>query len=508
MTDSLLRVADVSKSYVGNPVLQHMELALQAGRVHALVGENGAGKSTIVKIVSGGIRHYSGHLELEGRPYRPLSPADAQAKGIVAVQQELSLSPFLPVYQNLWLGKSGPGSGHFVRNRDLMRRSEQLLDRFGINLDTSRWVCDLSLEEQQIVEILKALAFDPRVIIFDEPTSSLGAANTRWLLDLMHQLKARGCAILVISHRLPEIMELADDITVLKDGVKVATVERSAVSAADVVRMMVGRELEDIFPPKASAADLAALNPRDPALEVEHLRAEGVADLSIRIRHGEVVGLAGLEGQGQHALLLSLFGVRPPLGGSVRIAGASATLRSPDQAIREGVGLVPIDRRTEGIVLPLSIAENIALATLDRRQRFGWTDRAREQELVAATMAKLAIHAPGTRAAVETLSGGNQQKVVFGKWLATQPRLLLLDDPTRGVDISARSDIYHHIRGLAALGVGVLINSTDTIELVGLCDRVLVMFEGRIVSELAGDEITEEAIVSAAVGVKGEGPDV
>ena len=504
MIDSLLRVADVGKAYAGNPVLQRIDLELKPGRAHALVGENGAGKSTLVKILSGGIRHYEGRLELEGRPYRPTSPADAQAKGIVAVQQELSLSPFLPVYQNLWLGKRLPGSGAFVFNRDLARRSDELLERYGVSMDTSRWVSDLSLEEQQVVEILKALAFDPRVIIFDEPTSSLGAANTRWLLDLMAGLKARGCALMVISHRLPEIMELADDITVLKDGVKVATVERQAVSSADVVRMMVGRDLEDIFPPKPSRASLDA---GAAVLEAEHLRADGVADLSLRVRRGEVVGLAGLEGQGQHALLLALFGVNPPLGGSVAIAGAAAKLHSPSQAIREGVGLVPVDRRTEGIVLPLSISENIALATLERRQRFGCMDRAREQALVDATMAELAIHAPGTQAAVETLSGGNQQKVVLGKWLATQPRLLLLDDPTRGVDIGARSDIYHQIRGIAATGVGILINSTDTIELVGLCDRVLVMFEGRIVSELAGAGITEEAIIGAAVGVKGEHPD-
>ena len=499
MSDVLLRVAGAGKAYAGNPVLQDISLELRAGRAHALVGENGAGKSTLVKIMSGGIRSFSGQLFLGDKGYKPLSPADAQSKGVVAVQQELSLSPFLPVYQNIWLGKKGvPGGGGNVA---LWRKTEELLGRYGVSMDTTRWVGDLSLEEQQIVEILKALAFDPKVIIFDEPTSALGATNTRWLLDLMHELKKRGCALLLISHRLPEIMEMADDITVLKDGIKVATKERSELTEDDVVRMMVGRDLEDVFPAKASAESLDA---GSPVLEVDHLSAEGVRDVSFDIRRGEVVGLAGLEGQGQHELLMSLFGLKLRRGGEVRLDGAALDVRSPSRAIDLGIGLVPVDRRTEGVVLPLPISENIALATLDRRQRFGWLDRTAEAHLVEETIGDLAIHCAGARSAVETLSGGNQQKVALGKWLAVKPKLLLLDDPTRGVDIEARRDIYYKIRAIASAGVGVLINSTDTIELVGLCDRVLVMYEGGVASELVGDRITEEAIVGAAVGVGGD----
>ena len=500
MSDVLLRVADVSKAYVGNPVLQNISLELTAGRAHALVGENGAGKSTLVKIMSGGIRSFSGGLFLSGQEYRPSSPADAQAKGVVAVQQELSLSPFLPVYQNLWLGKRKIAN-KAAGNVGLWRKSEELLGRYGVSMDTTRWVGDLSLEEQQIVEILKALAFDPRVIIFDEPTSALGAANTRWLLDLMHDLKKRGCALLLISHRLPEIMELADDVTILKDGVKVATRERSEVSEDDVVRMMVGRNLEDIFPAKQPTG---SFDSRSPVVEVKRLRSERVSDVSFSIRSGEVVGLAGLEGQGQHELLMSLFGLKLRRGGEVLLEGKPLDIRNPAHAIDQGIGLVPVDRRTEGVVLPLSITENIALATLDRRQRFGWLDKAREGRLVEETIGDLAIHCAGSHAVVETLSGGNQQKVSLGKWLAVKPKLLLLDDPTRGVDIEARRDIYYKIRAIASTGVGVLINSTDTIELVGLCDRVLVMYEGRVARELVGENITEEAIVGAAVGVGGE----
>ncbi len=419
---------------------------------------------------------------------------------MVAVQQELSLSPYLPVYQNLWLGKRGAG-GLFSGKGELRRKSRELLDRYGISIELGRWVGDLSLEEQQIVEILKALAFDPKVVIFDEPTSALGATNTRWLLDLIAGLKRRGRAVLLISHRLPEVMELADVITVLKDGAKVATVNRADVKEEDVVRLMVGRDLTEIFPQKLGHEELAA---RKTMLEVRDLRAKGVDGASFSVRSGEVVGLAGLEGQGQHDVLLALFGVNPPLSGEIRIAGVAATVKTPGEAIRLGVGLVPVDRRTEGILLPLSVSENIALASLDRRQRGGWVDRRQERGVVSRTISDLGIHTPGPAAALMTLSGGNQQKVVLGKWLATDPRVLLMDDPTRGVDIEARSDIYRQIREIAEKGVAVLVNSTDTLELVGLCDRVLVMFEGRLTTELAGAAITEEAIVGAAVGINGD----
>jgi ribose transport system ATP-binding protein len=497
---TMLRVAGVSKSYAGNPVLKNIDLELEPGKAHALVGENGAGKSTLVKIISGGILSYEGKLELEGRPYRPSSPSNAQSLGVVAVQQELSLSPYLPVYQNLWLGKGGVG-GLLSGKAELRRKSQELLDRYGMSMELGRWVADLSLEEQQLVEILKAVAFDPKVVIFDEPTSALGAVNTRWFLDLIADLKGRGRAVLLISHRLPEVMELADAITVLKDGSKVATVDRGDVQEQDVVRLMVGRDLTEVFPRKLSRDELAA---RETLLEVRDLCAKGVDGVSFSIRSGEVVGLAGLEGQGQHDLLLALFGVNAYVSGEVRIAGGESAVRRPSEAIRRGIGLVPVDRRTEGVVLPLSISENVALASLSRRQRWGWVDRGKERNVVQRTISDLGIHSTGPAAALVTLSGGNQQKVVLGKWLATDPRVLLMDDPTRGVDIETRRDIYRKIREIAARGVAILVNSTDALELVGLCDRVLVMFEGRLARELTGEAITEEAIVGAAVGVKGE----
>jgi len=500
VTQTLLTVTGVGKSYAGNPALADMDLRLEAGQVHALVGENGAGKSTLVKIITGGLAPDSGTLTFEGRPFAPHSPADAQLIGVAAVHQELSLSPYLPVYQNIWLGRRSEASGPLLKLKALRERSRELQERFKTSIPLDRWTGDLSLEEQQIVEVLKALAFDPQVIILDEPTSSLGAENTRWLLDLIAELKSRFRAILFISHRMPEVMELADVITVLKDGKKVATVARGEVDADDVVRMMVGRELEDIFlkKPARTLVDARAF-----LLEAHDLVAERVHHVELSLRKGDIVGLAGLEGQGQHELLLALFGVNPLLHGQVLLDGTRVRLQNPSRAIAAGISLVPVDRRTEGVVLPLSVAQNIALATLGRRQRWGWVDRRAEREVVDDMITRLAVRTRSSATPVGFLSGGNQQKVALAKWLAAEPRLLLLDDPTRGVDIETRRDIYHRIRALASDGVGVLLSSTDTIELVGVCDRVLVMYEGRIVSDLEGDSITEENIVAAAVGLKG-----
>ncbi len=500
MAEGLLEVAGISKAYAGNPAVQEVDLTLHSGRVHALVGENGAGKSTLAKIISGGIPYDSGSLRYNGRSYRPLSPMEAQEAGIVTVQQELSLSPYLPVYQNLWLGHERLHGRFLVRMRKLRQRSADLCARFDAHLDISQWASDLSLEEQQVVEILKALALDPQVILLDEPTSALGAANTRWLLALIQRLKSQGCAILFISHRMSEVLEIADDITVLKDGRKVKTVERIDVNEADIIRMMVGRDLTDIFPAKLPLDSLDSL---PVLLSADRLHAEGVHGVSFSIRQGEVVGLAGLEGQGQHELLLALFGLRPLQSGAIALSTAGTLSHSPSGSIRKGIAFVPVDRRTEGVILPLSVTENIALSTLDRRSRMGWVKARMEQELVRDTIRDLAIRTPGPDTPVEFLSGGNQQKVALGKWLAVHPRVLLLDDPTRGVDIETRRDIYYRIRELGSQGVSILLNSTDAIELVGLCDRVLVMYEGKIALELVGSEITEEGIVSAAVGLKG-----
>jgi ribose transport system ATP-binding protein len=495
--DSFFEITGISKSYAGSIAVHEIDMCLKKGHVHCLVGENGAGKSTMVKIISGGVKPDKGYMRLGGKVFAPRSPADAQRLGVVAVQQELSLSPYLPVYQNIWMGHEKHGNNILKRKPALRNDTIDLCHQYSIEIDIDKWISELSLEDQQIVEILKAISLGPQVIILDEPTSAMGASNTQWLLQLIKRLKEQGTAILFISHRLSEVMDLADDITVLKDGEKVATKTREGLCENDIVRMMVGRELQDIFPAKAEPEQLAK---QKILFDIQRLTSKDVKDVSFFIRDGEIVGLAGLEGQGQHELMLSLFGLRPIIKGQIKIDDKIVAIKSPSQAIRLGISLVPLDRRTEGAILPLSLNDNIALTTLQRRQRFGWINRTKEIELVKQMIHRLSIKAGGAASPVETLSGGNQQKVVMAKWLAAEPRILLMDDPTRGVDIETRQDIYYHIRELTSEGKAILLNSTDALELVGMCDRVLVMYEGTIVRELVGNEISEEGIVSAAVG--------
>lgn len=497
MIRDCLTLAGVSKSYAGVPALEHLDLTLEAGRIHALVGENGAGKSTVVKIMAGGLAPDAGSMVLQGSDFRPRAPSEAQRMGVVAVQQELSLSPYQSVFQNIWLAQERQVGRIFGRNLRLREQTLALCRRYNVHVDVNAWVSDLTLEEQQVVEILKALARAPKLLILDEPTSALGASRTRWLLDLMKRLRDEGGTLLFISHRLPEVMEVADQITVLKDGQKVTTIAGHRTPESRVVQLMVGRDLQDIFPQKA---DPTMLEAAPIAFEAERLRSHWIRDVSFHIRQGEVVGLAGLAGQGQHELILSLFGLSPILGGTTKVRGKPIRAKSPNAAIRAGLCMVPVDRRTEGVILPLSVTENLSLPTLRDRQTAGWINRKQEREVVLRLIDLFSIRTSSLRTPLMSLSGGNQQKVAFSKWLGADPHVLILDDPTRGVDVEARRDIYHHIRHLASQGKGVLLNSTDLIELVGMCDRVLVMYEGAIVKNLTGSAISEEGIIAAAVG--------
>ena len=528
----ILTALQLRKAYDGVPALKGVDLHMRAGEVHALVGENGAGKSTLVRILAGQVAPDAGTILLEGRPVILPEPRAALRLGIATVHQELSLVPCLPVYVNLWLGhekglgaagagygagagrvsaeSSAPASGwqrwlsRFPVAR-MRQAAAALCRRFDVEVDLDSWVEDLPLEDQQVVEILKALAWNPRILILDEPTSALGARRSRWLMELMSRLAREGLSILFISHRLAEVLEVASTITVLKDGENAGTVRRVEATEAQIVRMMAGRELNDIFP--AKVATERAATPTRPALEVKHLSVAGgqVRQVTLVAYPGQVVGIAGLEGHGQRALMLALFGLERITSGEVWLHGQRLHLNSPSSAIAQGVALVPVDRRTEGLVLPLSIQENLALPTLLARQRWGLVRRDEERREASRMVAELGVRAWGLDQPVRTLSGGNQQKVVLGKWLMARPRLMLLDDPTRGVDVQTRRDLYHRIRQLAGTGTVVLINSTDVTELVGLCDTVYVMYEGRVVAELTGEAITEERIVAAAVGLEDRG---
>lgn len=498
-TTPVLAAHGLTKLYSGVPALNGVDFSLYPGEVHALLGENGAGKTTLVKLLSGILQPNRGSMTLSKSPLRLRGPRDALQHGISTVHQELSCAPYLPVFQNLWLGHEptyGSGLVSFTRLRAL---SAKLCAEYGVDIDLDRWVGDLPLAEQQTVEIIKALSWSPRVLILDEPTSALTAQRTSWLLDLVRRLKETGMAVLFISHRLAEVMQLADRITVLKDGALVGTRKRSEVNEADLVNMMVGRELADIFPPKP---DPLILRGAPQLLKVNGFSCGRLLrDVGFNLRQGEILGVAGLEGQGQHELMLALFGMLPLERGRLTLRGREIAVRNPGRAIKSGLSLVPADRRIEGLVMPLSIRENLALPTLPRRSRFGFVARRHEDSVTKRAARDLAIKADRLDAPVRTLSGGNQQKVVLGKWLLSDPSVLLLDDPTRGVDVETRREIYHRLRQLAASGKGILLRSTDTMELIGLCDTVLVMYEGAVVAVLQGTEITEENIVGNAMGL-------
>ena len=494
----ILMARDICKAYNGVPALQNVNFSLRKGEVNALLGENGAGKSTLIKILSGIVPCDSGQIELNGARFMPRDPCHAAQSGIATVHQEFSTIPYLPVYQNIWLGHEprGPlGSLRFKRLREL---TAELCKRYEIALKLDAWVGELPLAEQQIVEILKALSLRPKVLILDEPTSALTAEHTQWLLKVMRDLVRQGTGIIFISHRLKEVMDITDRITVLKDGLLVGTTSGRECSEAKIIQMMVGRELQDIFPPKLT---VQGGGDSQPVLSVSGLSSGRVLrEVGFELKRGEILGVYGLEGQGQHELMLALYGAFPIDRGRIRLAGREVNLRNPRRAIRNGVALVPVDRRTEGLVMPLSIRENLALPTLGQRARCGVIDRRREREATARIAGEFNIKAPHYDVAVQTLSGGNQQKVVMGKFMLAEPSVLLYYDPTRGVDVESRRELYYKIRKLAAAGTAILFRSTDLMELIGLCDTVLVMHEGAVIAHYTGAAITETNIVGAAVG--------
>jgi ribose transport system ATP-binding protein len=494
----LFRMEEVSKRYGGVRALENAELTVHAGRIHAILGENGAGKSTLIKIMAGVVAPDEGRMTIEGQEVTFASPAAAQATGIACIFQELSLIPDLSVADNIVI--SNPPKRFGMIDRAAQRRiAEDALRRAGAeDIHPRALVKDLPLSRRQVVEIAKALVRNPRILILDEATSALTAADVAKVFAVLKRLRAEGMALLYISHRMHEIAELADECTVFRNGRNVASYEAGTKSDNDVVEMMIGREYSHVFPPK-SPAPLAG---RKPVLECRGLSwTDRLRDISLTVGAGEVVGLGGLDGQGQRELLLAFFGVLRGLTGSVLVDGRPARISSPASARRTGIGmaLIPEDRKTEGLMLPMTVRENLSFASLDRISKSGVIDRAAEGRLIDEMIRLLAIKTAGLDIPVGALSGGNQQKVVIAKWLMRSPRIILLNDPTRGIDVGTKQEIYQLLRELAAGGAGILFYSTDVDELCGCCDRVLVMVEGTIRRELAGEAITERALVASAL---------
>jgi len=498
---SLFEMRGISKRYGGVRALQQADLLVEAGRIHAVLGENGAGKSTLIKIIAGVVAPDEGTLRLDGQAVAFASPAAASAAGIACIFQELSLIPDLSVADNIAISNP-PRRFGLIHRRAQRRMAEESLARAGAeDIHPLARVKDLSLSRRQMVEIAKALARRPRLLILDEATSALTASDVDKVVAVLRRLRAEGLALIYISHRMHEIAELADECTVFCNGRSVASFAAGTRTDAEVVELMIGREISHTFPPKPQGARPSTDVPR---LELRGLSwTDRLRDISLKLHPGEVVGLGGLDGQGQRELLLALFGVLRGMQGELLIDGRATRLRGPDAAKRPAVGmaLIPEDRKTEGLMLPMTVGENLSFAALSRLSRWGVVDRRAEAEAIGRIMKLLAVRTDGTALPAGSLSGGNQQKLVIGKWLLTAPRIILLNDPTRGIDVGTKQEIYQLLRRLADDGAAILFYSTDYDELIGCCDRVLVMFEGAVTRELAGDEITEQALVGSALNL-------
>jgi ribose transport system ATP-binding protein len=498
----LVELVRISKSYGGVRACRDVDLTVRSGEVHALLGENGAGKSTLMRVLSGDVTGYSGQITVAGHAVRFHGPADAQKAGIAMIHQELDLVPGLSVAENIFLGREPRTRLRTLDRRAMTRETRDLLHRTGIDLDPRRQVGELRTGEQQLVSIAKALSLDAKVLIMDEPTSALSSAEVDRMFTAITELRRGGAGIVYISHRMDEIGRIADRATVLRNGSVVAEFDARFMSAARVAEAMIGRPVRTMFTAHTQADEPGAnlLEVKD--LVVPHSRPgrRDPAGISLTVRRGEIVGLAGLLGSGRTELLETLFGAGRRWTGSVLLHGKPVRPRSPRHAIRLGLVYVPEDRRISGLSLDHSVLANTVLSIVDRIARLGMVSRKAEVGQTRKIVRELGVKLATVHSKVATLSGGNQQKVVFGRMLLTEPDLLLLDEPTRGVDVGAKAEIYQLLGKAAERGIGVLLASSELAELVGICDRVIVLRGGRTVAELATEHAGEADLLAASMG--------
>jgi rhamnose transport system ATP-binding protein len=508
----VLVLRHAAKSFGAVQALLDVSIELYAGEAHALVGENGAGKSTLVKILAGVYQPDAGALLADGQEITLHGPAAARAAGIAVIYQEPALFPDLSVAENMFIGRQPPPTspalfiGRRIDRRAMRTEAAAIFARLGVQLDPARIARGLSIADQQVVEIGKAISLEARVIVMDEPTAALSAAEVNRLFDVVRTLRAAGTAVLFISHRLEEVFALCQRVTVMRDGRKVLSRELEGLVAGDLVRAMVGRELAE-RPPGEQVA------PGEPLLTVDRLTREGVfTDISFTVRAGEIVALAGLVGSGRSEVARAIFGIDRYDAGAVTVRGRRLRRGSPTGAMAAGVGFVPEDRRQQGLVMDMSVQQNVALASLGRLRRGGFIRASAERALATDWASRLAIKYGRLKDPVSMLSGGNQQKVVLAKWLGRKPAVLIVDEPTRGIDVATKAEVHHLLVQLARDGVGVLMISSELPEVLRISDRILVMREGRLMTELAHAEASEEEILSAATGqatagVPGSGQD-
>ena len=497
MTDApLLQMQAIDKSFPGVQALRAAQFDVRPGEVHALIGENGAGKSTLIKIVSGVYQPDTGDMTLDGRAVHFNNPREAQRAGIATIYQELGLYPELSVAENIFMGHAPTrkrGFFHAVDWERMEQEAESLLAELNIhNLDVQAKVGTLNVGNRQRVEIAKALSLDARILIMDEPTAALSEADVEQLFSIVRLLRERGVSIIYISHRLNEVFELADRVTVLRDGEYIGTQDVGQTSESQLISMMVGRTIDNLFPKQAAEIG-------DVVLDVRGLnRPPLTQDISFSVRAGEIVGMAGLVGSGRSETAQVIFGVLPAESGEIWLGGAKVEIHKPSEAVAHGIGYVPEDRGHQGLVREMTIRENTSMAVLESVSRNTFINRAKERLLANHSIKQLSIRATGPDQIVNKLSGGNQQKVVVSKWLASDPKLLIMDEPTRGVDVGAKSEIHRLMSQLAAEeGLAILMISSELPEILGMSDRILVMREGRLVGEFSRADATQESIAHA-----------
>lgn len=495
MTAQLLEMKGIDKSFSEVKVLQQAQFSLESGELHALMGENGAGKSTLMKILNGIYMRDGGTVKVKGVEQSLSSPSAALQLGIVMIHQELNLIPHLTVMENIFLGREFTfGPTKLIDWRKMKRESTRFLSQLGLTIDPDTIVGELSVGQQQMVEIVKALSMNTEILVLDEPTAALTDKEIDALFDVIASLKKRGVGMIYISHRMEEIFRMCDRITVMRDGRYVGTERVQETNMDQIVKMMVGREIKDRFP----KVDIRL---GEEKLKVEGLSQKGILhDISFSVRAGEIVGLAGLMGAGRTELAKALFGVSKIDRGTISVGGKAITLRKPMDAIRAGIALVTEDRKDEGLLLPMSVSDNLSMANLTTVSNLGFLSGAKEKQLSDKMMQQLLIKASSGAQPVGSLSGGNQQKVVIGKWLATKPQVFILDEPTRGVDIGAKKEIYDLMNKLASEGVAILMISSELPEVLGMSDRILVMHEGKISGHFTKEEPTQENIMMCATG--------
>jgi len=497
----LVRMSGVNKRFGGVQVLYDVGLEVFAGEVHILAGENGAGKSTLVKILAGVYTDFEGTIEIDGRPVRPDSPLAANALGIAVIYQELSLVPSMSVADNIFLGRPRTKRAGLVDDKSQASEARRLLGQLGVELDVDENVEQLTIGTQQLIEIVKALSYDARVIVMDEPTSALSAPEVQRLFALIAQLKARGCGIVYITHKMEEIERIADRITVLRDGRLVGTAPASELPPARLVRWMVGREVDQHFPRHVPHIGRVRLRVEDFVVEGGRGARPVVDGVSFSVRAGEILGIGGLQGSGASQLLLGLFGAYGSRArGRVWLDGNPLRIARPRRAIDRGIAMLTNDRKATGLVLSMSVVANATLSDLRRLSPGGWRSPSRERQATAVLSKSLNLRAASLEMEVGELSGGNQQKVALAKWLQTDPQILLLDEPTRGVDVGAKHEVYQLMNEWTSRGIAIILITSEMPELLAMSDRILVMHRGRITAQLSCEEATADRVLEAAMG--------